>query len=45
MSYNIIERSDVPLTKEDFASDQMVKWCQVAVHMPFWLPWKMFSLK
>ncbi|MFA7102946.1 MAG: 2-oxoacid:ferredoxin oxidoreductase subunit beta, partial [Bacteroidales bacterium] len=27
MSYDIIERSEVPLTKEDFASDQMVKWC------------------
>lgn len=27
MSYDIIERSTVPLTKEDFASDQMVRWC------------------
>jgi 2-oxoglutarate ferredoxin oxidoreductase subunit beta len=27
MSYETIERSRVPLTKEDFASDQMVKWC------------------
>jgi len=24
---NTIERSNVPLTKEDFVSDQMVKWC------------------
>ena len=22
-----VERSRVPLTKEDFVSDQMVKWC------------------
>jgi len=27
MSYRSIERSDVPLTQQDFASDQMVKWC------------------
>ena len=27
MSYNTIERSKEQLTKEDFASDQMVKWC------------------
>ena len=27
MSYEAIERSRVALTKEDFASDQMVKWC------------------
>jgi len=27
MSYKSIERSDVPLTQQDFASDQMVKWC------------------
>ena len=27
MSYETIEKSRVPLTKEDFASDQMVKWC------------------
>ncbi len=27
MSYSMIERSTVPLTKEDFASDQMVRWC------------------
>ncbi len=24
---NTVERSSVPLTKEDFVSDQMVKWC------------------
>jgi 2-oxoglutarate ferredoxin oxidoreductase subunit beta len=27
MSYKSIERSKEPLTQEDFASDQMVKWC------------------
>jgi len=27
MNYETMERSRVPLTKEDFASDQMVKWC------------------
>lgn len=27
MSYETIERSRVALTKDDFASDQMVKWC------------------
>ncbi|MDR1878016.1 MAG: 2-oxoacid:ferredoxin oxidoreductase subunit beta [Bacteroidales bacterium] len=27
MSYETIERSRTALTKEDFASDQMVKWC------------------
>ena len=27
MSYETIEKSRVALTKEDFASDQMVKWC------------------
>jgi len=27
MSYKSIERSIEPLTQEDFASDQMVKWC------------------
>lgn len=27
MSYDMIERSTIPLTKEDFTSDQMVKWC------------------
>jgi 2-oxoglutarate ferredoxin oxidoreductase subunit beta len=27
MSYETIERSRVPLTKDDFASDQMVRWC------------------
>ena len=27
MSYETIERSRVSLTKDDFASDQMVKWC------------------
>jgi 2-oxoglutarate ferredoxin oxidoreductase subunit beta len=27
MSYKSIERSAVPLTQQDFASDQMVKWC------------------
>ncbi len=27
MSYNTIERTNVALTKNDFASDQMVKWC------------------
>jgi 2-oxoglutarate ferredoxin oxidoreductase subunit beta len=27
MGYETIERSRVALTKEDFASDQMVKWC------------------
>ena len=27
MSYKSIERSVEPLTQEDFASDQMVKWC------------------
>jgi len=27
MSYESIQRSSVPLTQEDFASDQMVKWC------------------
>ena len=27
MGYETMERSRVPLTKEDFASDQMVKWC------------------
>ncbi|MDR1792977.1 MAG: 2-oxoacid:ferredoxin oxidoreductase subunit beta [Bacteroidales bacterium] len=27
MSFETIERSRVALTKEDFASDQMVKWC------------------
>jgi len=27
MSYESIEKSRVPLTKDDFASDQMVKWC------------------
>jgi 2-oxoglutarate ferredoxin oxidoreductase subunit beta len=27
MSYETIERSRIPLTKEDFASDQMVRWC------------------
>ncbi len=27
MSYEAIERSNVELTKADFASDQMVKWC------------------
>ena len=27
MSYRSIERSAVPLTQQDFASDQMVKWC------------------
>ena len=27
MSYESMERSRVPLTKDDFASDQMVKWC------------------
>jgi 2-oxoglutarate ferredoxin oxidoreductase subunit beta len=27
MNYESMERSRVPLTKEDFASDQMVKWC------------------
>jgi len=27
MSYKSIERSKLPLTQQDFASDQMVKWC------------------
>jgi len=27
MNYETMERSRVPLTKADFASDQMVKWC------------------
>ncbi len=27
MSYETIERSRIALTKDDFASDQMVKWC------------------
>jgi len=27
MSYKTIERSTTPLTHQDFASDQMVKWC------------------
>ena len=27
MNYETMERSRIPLTKEDFASDQMVKWC------------------
>jgi len=27
MIQNTIDRSDVELTKEDFVSDQMVRWC------------------
>jgi len=27
MGFKAMERSDVPLTQQDFASDQMVKWC------------------